>query len=128
MSELSINLGFIILGVIAGFLLLCFIISNIKEWHLRQLENKYWEGVNAGRVNAEFRYAVYHKNKDDRLYFNNSNQEYEVCFTDESIDHIQKDMDKKQAIAEQFCDDLQRMKRLEEDSEKFQRLHLVKEK
>lgn len=38
-----------------------------------------------------------------------------------------KEISKKPLVVEQFCDDLQRMKRLEEDSEEFQRgLSIVK--
>ena len=110
MSELSINIGFVILGVIAVYLAIIFI-CNIIQGSLKKSYNK---GLKDGMEVPDF------LKKQPQYDFEEVEPELRVW--------LQKEMDKKQAMVEQFCDDLQRMKRLEEDSEQFQKLHLVKEK
>lgn len=117
MSNLSINIGFAIIGIIAVYLAIVFICNIIQD----KLKKQYNKGFNDGMEVPDFlkptKPLPLKKFLDSKSRVQNWGHKIKA----------QKQTDRKQAIAEQFCDDLQRMKRLEEDSEEFiNKLKVVK--
>lgn len=137
MSELSINIGFWILGFIGIYLAVLIVkdvvmrpYAELKRHRDNAMTDYMNEQIKNLRLQAEINIL---KNKDEelrrldfkeRLLDANPAQLFwlqtQTSYNADKEQKLQKEMDTKKAIAEQFCDDLQRMKRLDEDSEKYQ--------
>jgi len=108
MGSLSTNIGFAIIGVIAVYLAVIFICNIIQD----NLKKQYNKGLKDAFETIE---------KPVELL-----PELENWILKERF-KTQKEMEKRTRAAELFMDDLQRMKRLEEDSEEFiNKLKVVK--